>query len=97
VLDAAAAKGSAGSDSLWPVFLDASHLTAVVTSKKAPHPQVRVCVGGGGGAARSTPMVEADEVLVMFVLGLHICVGRAVSQTLQTFGSTKGFAHRAQQ
>jgi len=40
VLDAAAAKASTGADRLWPVFLDRNSLTAVVTSSKAPYPQV---------------------------------------------------------
>lgn len=40
VLDAAGAKEGCGSEHLWPVCLDSSSLTAVVTSKKAPHPQV---------------------------------------------------------
>jgi hypothetical protein len=42
VLDAASAKESCGSDSLWPVCLDSCSLTAVVTTKQAPYPQVRV-------------------------------------------------------
>lgn len=41
VLDAASAKESCGSDSLWPVCLNSSSLTAVVTTKQAPCPQVR--------------------------------------------------------
>lgn len=40
VLDAAAAKASTGADRLWPVYLDRNSLTAVVTSSKAPYPQV---------------------------------------------------------
>jgi hypothetical protein len=42
VLDAASAKESCGSDSLWPVCLDSSSLTAVVTTKQAPYPQVSI-------------------------------------------------------